>query len=247
MSFDERLLIGLAAPLMAYAWVLKRDADRASDLVQTTFLRALERRHQFAEGTDLRAWLFAIAHNLHIDSVKRAIRDAEYARERTKLATMEPAEQHVAKVQMHQVMRALAKLSREQRQVISLVAIKEMSYQTAAALIGVPVGTVRSRLARGRSELWRVVNGFGRDAGARMERPKQRTGRGAPIPSELRGAAIHALNHSTSISEAAKKLREAMPSSTMPRSTLRKLAIGEGFETRRGVLDRRDRTRIGAG
>lgn len=100
-----------------------------------------------------------------------------------------------------------------------------MSYEAAASVLGVPVGTVRSRLARARSQLWRLMNGAkDNGTGPEMERPKNRTGRAVPIPAELRRAAINALNRSTSITEAAKKLQKDFPSSTLPPSTLRALA-----------------------
>ena len=143
--------------LRRYARALTRNADRADDLVQDTLVRAIAKAHLWQPGTDIRAWLFTIMHNQNVNEVRRAIRDHANVdmEECAKLvATTDPT----ASRQLRELERALAQMLEEQRQVILLVGLEGMSYEDAAAILNVPIGTIRSRLSRGRDVLRKLLD-----------------------------------------------------------------------------------------
>jgi RNA polymerase sigma-70 factor (ECF subfamily) len=158
MSSFHNLIEREIPRLRRYARALTRNADRADDLVQETLLRAIRKPHLWQAGTDIRAWLFTIMHNQHVNMVRSAMRvDAMVDIEEMSsslVATSDPT----ASRQLRELERALACLPDEQREVILLVGLEEMSYQEAAQVLGVPVGTVRSRLSRGRDALRRLMD-----------------------------------------------------------------------------------------
>jgi len=140
--------------LRRYARALTRNADRADDLVQDTLLRAIAKAHLWQAGTDLRAWLFTVMHNQHVNAVRRAMRDDNTVDiDQSLAATTDPTGSR----QLHELDRALGCLPEEQRAVILLVGLEGMSYETAAEVLSVPIGTVRSRLSRGRDALRRLM------------------------------------------------------------------------------------------
>jgi len=139
--------------LRRYARALARDADIADDLVQDTLVRALSKFHLWQPGTDIRAWLFTIMHHQYVNTVRREARekatvDIEHVSS-TLAATTDPT----ARRQLMELDRALARLPSEQREVVLLVGLEGMSYESVAEILGVPIGTVRSRLSRGRERL----------------------------------------------------------------------------------------------
>ena len=143
--------------LRRYARALTRNADRADDLVQDTLTRAIAKAHLWQPGTDIRAWLFTIMHNQNVNKVRRAIRDHANVDvdECAKLvATTDPT----ASRQLRELERALAQMLEEQRQVVLLVGLEGMSYEDAAAILNVPIGTIRSRLSRGRDVLRKLLD-----------------------------------------------------------------------------------------
>ena len=158
MSEFESLVEQEIPRLRRYARALTHNAERADDLVQETLVRAISKRHLWQMGTDLRAWLFTIMHNQNVNFVRRAMRDGtviDIEQLSTSLvATSDPA----ASRQMRELERALGCLSEDQRAVILLVGLEGMSYKAAAQILNVPVGTVRSRLSRGRDELRRLLD-----------------------------------------------------------------------------------------
>jgi RNA polymerase sigma-70 factor, ECF subfamily len=143
--------------LRRYARALTRNADRADDLIQDTLLRAIAKAHLWQPGTDLRAWLFTVMHNQYVNAVRRAMRDDNAVdidqMSSSLVATTDPSGSR----QLHELDRALGRLPEEQRAVILLVGLEGMSYETAAEVLSVPVGTVRSRLSRGRDALRRLM------------------------------------------------------------------------------------------
>ena len=156
---DVHNLIGHEIPrLRRYARALTRNADRADDLVQTTLLRAISKAHLWQAGTDIRAWLFTIMHNQHVNMTRSAMRDAAMTDIEQVSSSLVAISDPTASRQLHELERALARLPDEQREVILLVGLEEMSYQEAAQVLGVPVGTVRSRLSRGREALRRLMD-----------------------------------------------------------------------------------------
>jgi RNA polymerase sigma-70 factor (ECF subfamily) len=143
--------------LRRYARALTHSSDRADDLVQDTLIRAIAKAHLWEAGTDLRAWLFAIMHNQHVNTVRRASRQETIDIEEMS-SSLIAASDPTASRQLRELERAIACLPAEQREVILLVGLEEMSYQEAAQVLGVPVGTVRSRLSRGRDALRRLMH-----------------------------------------------------------------------------------------
>jgi RNA polymerase sigma-70 factor, ECF subfamily len=157
MSEFHRLIEQEIPRLRRYARALTRNADRADDLVQDTLTRAIAKAHLWQPGTDIRAWLFTIMHNQNVNEVRRAIRDHANVdvEERAKLvATTDPT----ASRQLRELERALAQMLEEHRQVILLVGLEGMSYEDAAAILNVPIGTIRSRLSRGRDVLRKLLD-----------------------------------------------------------------------------------------
>ena len=153
MSEFHRLLEQQIPRLRRYARALTRNRDRADDLVQDTLSRALEKEQFWQTGTNLGAWLFTIMHNQNVNNVRRDARGSaavDIERLSTTLpATTDPS----ASRKMVELDRALARLPLGQQQVILLVGLEGMSYEETSRILGIPVGTVRSRLSRGRDTL----------------------------------------------------------------------------------------------
>src|SRR5579871_1910044 len=150
MSEFARFVEAEIPRLRRYARALTRDATQADDLVQSCLLRAIAKQHLWQPGTDLRAWLFTILHNQHVNNVRRGVREG----------TAVPVEAVAGDaLQLRDLERALAQLPAEQRQVILLVGLEGMRYEEVATVLGIPIGTVRSRLSRGRESL-RVLMGL---------------------------------------------------------------------------------------
>jgi RNA polymerase sigma-70 factor (ECF subfamily) len=143
--------------LRRYARALARDVAAADDLVQDCLTRALGKLHLWQDGTDLRAWLFTILHNQYVNYVRRAVREGAAVG----LSETEPmltrAPQQGRRLELRDLERAMAKLPEEQRSVILLVGLEGMRYEEVAEVLGVPVGTIRSRLSRGRESLRRLM------------------------------------------------------------------------------------------
>ena len=169
--------------LRRYSRALTRDPQRADDLVQDTLVRALMKQDRWEPGTNLRAWLFTLMHNQYVNNVRRANREAGTIDiddvSSSLVATTDPT----ASRQLYELERALGQLAAEQREVILLVGLEGFSYEDAAKILAVPVGTVRSRLSRGRESLRRQ---FGIEEEidpslASQNRPKGGQGTGAQL------------------------------------------------------------------
>jgi RNA polymerase sigma-70 factor (ECF subfamily) len=142
--------------LRRYARALCRDVVRADDLVQSCLTRAVAKQHLWQYGTDLRAWLFTIMHNQHVNDVRRGVREGISVEvgEAPQLTVQSNA---IPTLELRDLERALANLPREQREVILLVGLEGMRYDQVAEILNVPIGTVRSRLSRGRDQLRRLM------------------------------------------------------------------------------------------
>jgi RNA polymerase sigma-70 factor, ECF subfamily len=139
--------------LRRYARALTRDTQRADDLVQETLVRGLAKQYLWEPGSNLRAWLFTLMHNQHVNDVHQSNRyrstiDIEDVSS-SLIANTDPT----ASLQLHELERALGRLSTEQREAILLIGLEGLSYEDAATVLAVPIGTVRSRLSRGRDAL----------------------------------------------------------------------------------------------
>jgi RNA polymerase sigma-70 factor (ECF subfamily) len=144
--------------LRRYARALTRASDRADDLVQDTLLRALTKLHLWQPGTDIRAWLFTIMHHQYVNTVRREARDAATVDIEHISATLAATTDPTARRQLVELDRALARLTAEQREVLLLVGLEGMDYDSVAQILGVPIGTVRSRLSRGREKLRELMD-----------------------------------------------------------------------------------------
>lgn len=168
-STHDHLILAQIPHLRRYARALLGDKARAEDLVQDCLERAWSRFHLWRESSNLRTWLFTIMHNLHANAARTASRRPQTVPlDETGTAAPTRAEQEDG-LELASIETALAMLTEEQRQVILLVGLEEMSYQQAAAVLDVPIGTVMSRLHRGRERLRQILVG---NAGTPLRRVK---------------------------------------------------------------------------
>jgi RNA polymerase sigma-70 factor (ECF subfamily) len=161
---------GCIPALRRYASSLLRSRENADDLVHDTLVRALDKLHTRRDDADVRAWLFTIMHNLFVSQMRRRrIRpDTEVLDETQEV----PSGSHLAqedRLQWRDLLRALDRLPEEQRSVILLVSVEDLSYAQTAAVLGVPIGTVMSRLARGRERLRQLTDSDSRPALRRVK------------------------------------------------------------------------------
>ena len=172
MSDFARLLETEIPRLRRYARALTRDAARADDLVQSCLVRAISKEHLWQAGTDLRAWLFTILHNQNVNEVRRSAREGVTVAVDDLASVLAMAPSAGALLQLRDLERAIRLLPEEQRQVILLVGLEGMRYEEVAAVLDIPIGTVRSRLSRGRETLRRLMDM--REGDATFDRPHGR-------------------------------------------------------------------------
>ncbi|WP_434513936.1 RNA polymerase sigma factor [Dechloromonas sp. ARDL1] len=166
---DSRAILAELPRLRRYARAMLGDRAAADDLVQDTLERAWSRIAQWRPGSDLRAWLFGIMHNLRIDQLRRnGLPMASLDEEEVAEVSVRPTQSDLLEVM--DLESALRQLPDEQREVLLLVALEEMRYADIAALLGIPVGTVMSRLSRGRERLRVVMDGRQPSANLRVVR-----------------------------------------------------------------------------
>ncbi|RJG02354.1 sigma-70 family RNA polymerase sigma factor [Noviherbaspirillum sedimenti] len=153
LDFSQELALQIPR-LRRYARALTHNAAWADDLVQDTLERALRRRWLFRLQSNLTAWLMTILYRLYLNEAARYRK----AQEMQAAQLPEPVgrDEHGWQIDMQ---RALARLSVEHRAVIVLVGLEQVSYQEAAEILGVPPGTIMSRLARARSQLRAILSG----------------------------------------------------------------------------------------
>jgi len=156
---DRRPLIDQIPAMRRYARALTGDAWAADDLVQDTLERACSKWRLWLAGSDLRAWLFTLMHNLYVSQIRRVVRQGELARpldlgelDQEPAAPAAPVESTI------DLQRCLLRLPEEQRVVLLLVTLEDLSYAEVARITGVPVGTVMSRLSRARSRLQELMD-----------------------------------------------------------------------------------------
>src|SRR5664279_2159058 len=141
----EAEIVACILSLRRYARGLAHDPERADDLVQDTLERAWARFAKWQERGAIRAWMFGIMHNLHIDRLRslRSRPEDSMGDELPETAGAPPAD----RLELRDLGRALQRLPVEQREVRLLVGVEELSYREIAAVVGVPIGTVMSRLS----------------------------------------------------------------------------------------------------
>lgn len=158
-TFQNQLVANIPA-MTAFAVMLTRNRQSADDLVHDTVVRALSREELFTPGTNLKAWLFTIMRNLHINNLRAGHRSRIVDIDDDllpNLASAAPNQEH--RLVLKELFRAIGGLNRDQQEVLSLVVGQDMSYEEAAEICGCPIGTIRSRLARARRELERMLAG----------------------------------------------------------------------------------------
>jgi len=144
--------------LRRYARALTGDRSAADDLVQDTLERALSRFHLWRHGSDLRAWLFTIMHNIFVNQARSRARHQHEALEADPnaegLRGRDPEW-----LELRDLASALARVPHEQRAVLLLVGLEQFTYDEAARILDIPIGTVMSRLSRGRERLRVLLGG----------------------------------------------------------------------------------------
>lgn len=146
--------------LRAYARSLSRNADLADDLVQDALLRGWAARNQFTMGTNFRAWMFTILRNRFLDECRNGRgRDMRSSDLSSHDLVVDPTQEIV--VEFDDMARAYWRLSPNHREIIMLAGAMGVSYEEASRIIGCPVGTVRSRLSRARTELHATLSARG--------------------------------------------------------------------------------------
>jgi RNA polymerase sigma-70 factor (ECF subfamily) len=154
-------LVAALPRLRRYARVLTGDLSRADDLVQDTLARAWEKRQLWQAGSDLRAWLFTIMHNVHVNQFSiRQRRQAESSIDGDETAPggweIPVRATQSDRIELVEVLAQIGRLPVEQREVLILAAVEELRYEDIARVQGVPIGTVMSRLNRAREKLRRM-------------------------------------------------------------------------------------------
>ena len=154
---DDEQLLTWVPRLRRYARALVGNRDDADDLVQDTLERAWAKSAMWRGVTDMRAWLFEIMHNLHVDGIRRPKLHTVVLDEDTPEVPVASTQgDRLAVLDLHA---ALERLPVEQREIVLLIALEDMSYAEVAATLGIPIGSVMSRLSRGRERLRSLMEG----------------------------------------------------------------------------------------
>lgn len=149
-------LVATIPRLRRYARALAGDPTRADDLVQDTLERALERAEQW-QGGDARAWLFTVMHRIWLNQMRRPIVEQDEGENGLPDTPIKPLQDRWG--DSRDLEQALALLPDAQREVLLLVALEDFQYDEAAEVLGIPTGTVMSRLFRAREQLRRLLGG----------------------------------------------------------------------------------------
>lgn len=166
---DEALILACIPSLRRYARGLTGDPHRADDLVQDTLERAWSRYSRWQKRGELRAWMFGIMHNHFIDGVRANNRRADQTAPGD-LPDMPVRATQTDQLEVRDLDRCLQALPAEQREVLLLICVEDLSYQDTARVLDVPIGTVMSRLSRAREKLAALMRGH--DSVSRLHRVK---------------------------------------------------------------------------
>ena len=154
---DSKPIVELIPRLRRYARALAGDRAGADDLVQDTLERAWNKFHLWRPGSDLRAWLFTVMHNVYVNKIRSARNFVPLDDEADEMSV---AGTQGAGIEIRDLERALALLPPGQREVLLLVALDDMSYAEVAQVLEIPIGTVMSRLSRAREKLRLSMHGL---------------------------------------------------------------------------------------
>ena len=153
---EAQRLVDLIPRLRRYARALVGERAGADDLVQDTLERAWSKLHLYRRGTDLRAWLFTVMHNVHVNKL-RASRPTDPLEDGMPELAQRAAQ--ADSLLVRDLDRAIARLPADQRAVLLLVTLEEMAYEEVARTLGIPIGTVMARLSRAREKLRAMMLG----------------------------------------------------------------------------------------
>jgi RNA polymerase sigma-70 factor (ECF subfamily) len=158
LSFEDGLA-ALLPRLRRFAHALSRNAADADDLTQATVERAIRSRSQWEPGTRLDSWLYRIMRNLWIDTVRARGRreDLHAPVEEAERIGEDPRDAIEASIDLGKAMAAMQRLPEEQREIVALILIEGFGYRECSEILGLPIGTVSSRLVRGRSALLQML------------------------------------------------------------------------------------------
>jgi RNA polymerase sigma factor (sigma-70 family) len=157
MQDESAQLVSCIPRLRRYARALVGDRADADDLVQDTMERGWEKLASWRRGTDMRAWLFGIMHNLNVDRIRKPAVSTVGLDDETPLPFVNAPQ--ADRLEIRDIESALKMLPAEQREILLLVALEEMTYDEVATTLGIPLGTVMSRLSRGRDRLRALMEG----------------------------------------------------------------------------------------
>ncbi|MBI4190648.1 MAG: sigma-70 family RNA polymerase sigma factor [Betaproteobacteria bacterium] len=156
---EQSAEIALQIPrLRRYARALTGEHAAADDLVQDTLERALSKFHLWRPGSNMRAWVFTIMHNVYVNQLRARIARPERESDDAAFEVQVRADQDDA-LEIRDLHQALRQLPDEQREVLLLVGLEQLTYGETAKVLGIPIGTVMSRLARGRERLRAALAG----------------------------------------------------------------------------------------
>jgi len=146
--------------LRRYARALTGERSRADDLVQDTLERAMVKFHLWQPGSDLRAWLFTIMHNVFLNQLRARPAGSAVSLDDEAMQVPVRATQS-DRIEILDLEAALVRLPEEQREVVLLVGLEQMTYEETAGVLAIPIGTVMSRLSRAREKLRALLSGTG--------------------------------------------------------------------------------------
>ena len=158
LSFEDELA-ALLPRLRRFAHALSRNPSDADDLTQMTVERALRSKARWQEGTRLDSWAYRIMRNLWIDTARSRSRKEKFeaSAEEAESIGEDPTGAMEAAVDLKRVMAAMQRLPEEQRQVVALILVEGFGYRETSEMLGLPIGTISSRLARGRTALLDMI------------------------------------------------------------------------------------------
>ena len=154
---DRRSITEHIPRLRRYARALVGDRYVADDLVQDTLERAWNKFHLWRPGSDLRAWLFTIMHNVFVNQARRRRYEVEELTDEMPAAAVRATQSD--QLELQDVDRVLRSISPEQREVVLLVAVEQLTYAEVSGALDIPIGTVMSRLSRGRERMRQALGG----------------------------------------------------------------------------------------